>query len=41
MPSGGFGKPKEIGNLVRFLVSLEAEYITGAIYQIDGELWQQ
>ncbi len=29
-------EPEEVANLVRFLVSPEALYITGAIYHIDG-----
>ncbi|MBC6112352.1 SDR family oxidoreductase [Pedobacter fastidiosus] len=36
VPLGRPAEPEEIGDLVRFLVSNEASYITGAIYQIDG-----
>lgn len=36
VPLDRVAQPEEIGNLVRFLVSPEAEYITGTIYQIDG-----
>lgn len=36
VPMGRPAEPEEIGDLVRFLVSNEASYITGAIYQIDG-----
>ena len=36
VPMGRPAEPEEIGDLVRFLVSDEASYITGAIYQIDG-----
>lgn len=31
-----FGRPKEVANLVTFLASDEADYITGAIISIDG-----
>lgn len=36
VPLGRPAEPEEIGDLVNFLVSNEASYITGAIYQIDG-----
>jgi NAD(P)-dependent dehydrogenase (short-subunit alcohol dehydrogenase family) len=36
MPQGRLGKPEEIANLVAFLASDEATYITGAAYPIDG-----
>ena len=36
VPLGRPAHPEEIGDLVRFLVSDEASYITGGIYQIDG-----
>jgi NAD(P)-dependent dehydrogenase (short-subunit alcohol dehydrogenase family) len=36
MPMGRLGKPEEIANLVAFLASDEAAYITGAAYAIDG-----
>ena len=30
------GKPEEVGNLVTFLASPLADFITGANYKIDG-----
>jgi len=35
---GRFGKPEEVANLVCFLASDEASFITGAIVNIDGGL---
>ena len=36
IPLGRFGKPEEIANVALFLVSNEASFITGAIYNADG-----
>ena len=36
IPLGRFGKPEEIANVALFLVSDEASFITGAIYNVDG-----
>jgi 3-oxoacyl-[acyl-carrier protein] reductase len=36
IPAGRIGEPIELGNLVAFLSSELAAYITGAVYQIDG-----
>jgi NAD(P)-dependent dehydrogenase (short-subunit alcohol dehydrogenase family) len=36
IPLGRFGKPEDIANLVRFLSSDAASYITGAVFNVDG-----
>ncbi len=36
IPVGRLGEPGELGDLVTFLASPRAAYITGAVYQIDG-----
>jgi 3-oxoacyl-[acyl-carrier protein] reductase len=36
IPVGRLGEPIELGDLVAFLASQRAAYITGAVYQIDG-----
>jgi 3-oxoacyl-[acyl-carrier protein] reductase len=38
VPVGRLGEPIELGDLVAFLASERAGYITGAVYQIDGGL---
>jgi NAD(P)-dependent dehydrogenase (short-subunit alcohol dehydrogenase family) len=38
VPVGRFAKPEDIAALVRFLVSQEAGYMTGAVLPIDGGL---
>ena len=37
-PLQRIGNPDEVGNLVQFLVSAEASYITGQVIEIDGGL---
>ncbi len=36
IPLGRLGEPRELGDLVAFLASERAGYITGATYQVDG-----
>ena len=36
IPAGRMGKPSDIGTAVGFLVSDEAEYITGTTVDVDG-----
>jgi 3-oxoacyl-[acyl-carrier protein] reductase len=38
IPVGRLGDPIELGNVVAFLASQQASYITGAVYQVDGGL---
>jgi NAD(P)-dependent dehydrogenase (short-subunit alcohol dehydrogenase family) len=36
IPIGRDGKPEEVANVVTFLLSDEAEYVTGATWGVDG-----
>jgi glucose 1-dehydrogenase len=41
LPWGRFGVPEDIGKAAVFLVSDDAEYITGAALRVDGGIWLQ
>jgi 3-oxoacyl-[acyl-carrier protein] reductase len=36
VPLGRLGEPIELGNVVAFLASEQASYVTGGVYQVDG-----
>ena len=40
IPLGRFGKPEEIGDVIAFLCSERAAYLTGASLQVDGGITQ-
>ena len=38
IPAGRLGKPEEYGDVVAFLASERAAYVTGSIIRVDGGL---
>jgi 3-oxoacyl-[acyl-carrier protein] reductase len=40
IPLGRFGEPREVGDLVAFLASERAAYLTGCFVQVDGGLYR-
>ncbi|HEX5135148.1 MAG TPA: SDR family oxidoreductase, partial [Thermoanaerobaculia bacterium] len=40
IPIGRHGRPEEIGDVVAFLASERASYLTGATIQVDGGVIQ-
>ena len=36
VPLGRYGAPEEVANVIAFLASNEASYVTGAAYIVDG-----
>lgn len=39
IPSGRFGKPEDVANLVAFLAEDESSYITGEVIKVDGGMY--
>jgi peroxisomal 2,4-dienoyl-CoA reductase len=39
IPAGRWGTPEDIGNMVTYLASPAGEWITGAIFVVDGGAW--
>lgn len=40
IPMGRFGEPREVGDVVAFLASEHASYLTGCFIQVDGGLYR-
>ncbi len=39
-PLGRYGRPEEYGNVVAFLASEPASYLTGSVIRVDGGMIQ-
>jgi 3-oxoacyl-[acyl-carrier protein] reductase len=39
IPMGRFGSPNDVANVVRFLVTDEAAYLTGQVIHVNGGMW--
>ncbi len=39
VPIGRLGRPEDIANAVAYLLSDEADYVTGAVLNVHGGLW--
>lgn len=39
IPAGRCGQPGEIAEVVEFLASQRASYVTGAVVEVTGGLW--
>lgn len=39
IPAGRFGEATEVAEVVEFLASSRASYVTGAVVEVTGGLW--
>jgi len=39
IPAGRFGQPQDVANVVAFLASDDAAYITGQVFHVNGGFW--
>jgi 3-oxoacyl-[acyl-carrier protein] reductase len=38
IPVGRYGRPEEYGDMIAFLASTRASYLTGSVFRVDGGL---